>query len=106
MPAAEDDRQLPLVPLKYAGGARQQCDGSTTLTVGPLMLDGETRDRGAAGPRRQSRPSAGAAVSGSPEGHGVATTVSLYPWRSCGVRNVELNMSAPTAKNGSRGVVM
>jgi hypothetical protein len=43
MPAAEHDCQLPLVPLKYADGAGQQCDGSTPLTFGPLMPDGETR---------------------------------------------------------------
>jgi hypothetical protein len=41
--AAEDDRQLPLAPLKYADGARQRCDGSNALTFGPLMPGGETR---------------------------------------------------------------
>ena len=41
--APEDDRPLPLVPPKYADGIRRQCDGSTVLTFGRAMLDGETR---------------------------------------------------------------
>jgi hypothetical protein len=92
MPAAEGDRHLPLVPLRYAGGAGQRCDGCTVLTFSPHMLDGETRTTEAQPvPRRQSRLSAGAAVFGSPEGHGVATTVRVYRRRICDAWNGEPN---------------
>jgi hypothetical protein len=82
MPAAEGDRQLPLVPLEYTYGAGQQCDGSTALTFGPLMA--ATRGwrwwwsaaSSAAAPRSASRTWAGwrdagrGAVAGEPRATG------------------------------------
>jgi hypothetical protein len=99
MPAAEDDRQLPLVPLKYAGGARQQCDGSTTLTVGPLMLDGETRDRGAAGaaaPEPPKRRRGGLWEPGRPRRRNDRKGLPAADLRRLERR---AEQSAPTAKN-------
>ena len=105
MPGAEGDRHLPLVPLKYAGGAGQQCDGCTVLTFSPHMLDGETRDRaqpGAAAPEPPKRRRGGLREPGRPRRRNYRRGLPAADLR-CLERRAE--QSAPTAKTRPSGVV-